>query len=81
MDLNKTIEELRRDKANLERAITFLEQLQDPAVAMPVRRRRGRKSTLPEERQEVSVQTMQGIGPHAVANPETDDTTLATNTQ
>ena len=81
MDLNRTIEELRREKASLDKAITFLEQLQDPVVAMRVGRRRGRKSTSPEERQEVSVQTTQGIGPHAVANPETDDTTLATNTQ
>ena len=57
MDLNKTIEELRREKASLDTAIAFLEQLQDPAVALRVGGRRGRKSTLPEERQEVSVQT------------------------
>ena len=81
MDLNKTIEELRREKASLDTAIAFLEQLQDPAVALRVGGRRGRKSTSPEERQEVSMQMTQGIGPHAVANPETDDTTLATNTQ
>jgi hypothetical protein len=79
MDLNKTIEELRREKASLDRAITFLEQLQEPAVAMRVGRRRARKSTSPEERREVSVQATQGMGPHAEANPEMDDTTLTTS--
>lgn len=35
MDLTKTIEELRREKENLERAIAFLEKLQAPNVAGP----------------------------------------------
>jgi hypothetical protein len=50
MDLIKTIEELRREKQRLDRAIASLEGLKGllAGAATPVRSRRGRKSGMPE---------------------------------
>jgi len=53
MDLTKAIEDLRRDKEKLERAIAFLEELR-AAGEIPLRKRRGRKFMSLAERQEVS---------------------------
>jgi hypothetical protein len=58
MDLYKAIRDLYAEKERLERVIASLEELQraanDPAAAAPERKRRGRKSMDPEERQQVS---------------------------
>ena len=55
MDLTNIIEDLRREKEKLERAIASLEELQAPITdAVPQQRRRGRKSMSPQERREVS---------------------------
>ena len=54
MDLTKTIEELRRDKERLERAIASLEELQAAMVGSPRKKHPGRRSMSPEERREVS---------------------------
>jgi hypothetical protein len=56
MDLNETIEDLRREKQWVERVIATLEALQGavPGAAAAVTSRRGRKSMTPEERREVS---------------------------
>lgn len=53
MDLIKMIEELRRQKERLDRAIAAVERLQADGD-VPVRERRGRKFMSPEERREVS---------------------------
>jgi truncated hemoglobin YjbI len=53
MDLAKMIDELRREKEKLDRAISSVETLQADGD-VPVRKRRGRKSMSPEERREVS---------------------------
>ena len=53
MDLTKTIEDLRRDKAKLERLIASLEELRATGDVL-AKERRGRKSVPPEERQQVS---------------------------
>jgi hypothetical protein len=53
MDLNPIIEDLRREKEILDRAIASVEELQADGD-VPVRKRRGRKSMSPEERREVS---------------------------
>jgi hypothetical protein len=53
MDLTKTIEELRCDIEKLDRVIAYLEELR-ASLDVPVRKRRGRKSVPPEERQEAS---------------------------
>ena len=55
MDLAKTLEELRRQKEKLERAIELLESLRgDVPDAGPPKGRRGRKFMGAEERREVS---------------------------
>jgi hypothetical protein len=58
MDLEQVIEYLYAEKARLERAIAALEMMQRTEVRMPpaarTKKRRGRKSMGPEERQEVS---------------------------
>jgi hypothetical protein len=53
MDLTNIIEDLRREKERLDRAIASIEQLQADGD-IPVRSRRGRKSMSPEERRQVS---------------------------
>jgi hypothetical protein len=55
MDLADIIDELRREKEKVERAIASLEKLQATgAVTVPQKKRRGRKSMSPAERREVS---------------------------
>jgi hypothetical protein len=55
MDLTKTIEKLRREKAKLERVISSLEELRSTvAKALRQQKRRGKKSMSLEERREVS---------------------------
>jgi hypothetical protein len=58
MDLYKAIRDLYAEKERLERVIASLEELQrvanDPNAAETERKRRGRKSMDPEERQQVS---------------------------
>lgn len=58
MDLYKAIRDLYAEKERLERVIASLEELQRSASEMPTtlpgRKRRGRKSMDPAERQEVS---------------------------
>jgi hypothetical protein len=55
MDLRETIQSLYAEKAKLERVITLLEGLLDPAQAVTdVGRRRGRKSMSAAERAMVS---------------------------
>ena len=57
MDLYKAIRELYAEKERLERVIASLEELQRTATeaeALPERKRRGRKSMDPKEREQVS---------------------------
>jgi hypothetical protein len=55
MDLRKAIEELCREKEELDRVIASLQELQvGGTMAAFQKKRRGRKSMSPEERREVS---------------------------
>jgi hypothetical protein len=54
MDLQKTIEALRDEKAKLDRVIGSLEELAVERMVTVTKSRRGRKSMGAEERREVS---------------------------
>ncbi len=54
MDLQKAIRELYAEKERIDGVIASLEQYLQTGGTIPSKRRRGRKSMGPEERQEVS---------------------------
>jgi len=54
MDLTKIIDELRREKGEIDKVIALLEELEEGRNPSPVRSPKGRKSMGAEERREVS---------------------------